>query len=309
MCMSVGTEKLSYTNSGLKHYLQYLSMPASQKTSWLLDLAREDAYCSKIIAEMISYGYGIEHKLFGHSGSYIPINIEMAGDCKIEDEVRLMHDRGEMQARFSFSSRYGGAQIAHYFLHELIHFWQDLHGLYLTPLIQKDATPVMLDASSYIAVICFCEAMAETDAIRASWRLKEAGYPIAWQGALASIDWRKHARYYEKDLHVLSEIEAARRSFDRWYESSQRSYYEKRALSSYKKTLNKLSANSSDEVKEKLRHVDLEELIKILPKSERPDYLDLAEYKSLNDELYTKISHNNTLKASSNSGRALWSLY
>jgi hypothetical protein len=178
-----------------------------------------------------------------------------------------------MRAEFRFSSRFGPAQNAFSWLHELMHFWQDLHGLFFTPLLQqRSATPVMLDAQSHVAVVCFCEAMAHTEALRAAWRLKLSGHPLAWQGACGSLDWRLHARVYARDVQRLSEVEAARAAFDRWYTAPQRSYYERRALAAYKEML---AAYAPLPAATQLRHARISEVLAMLPESSRPPYLTI----------------------------------
>ncbi len=295
----LNSKNLPYTTSRilrLQHYARYLLMPAVEKTHWLIELARHDTFYAGIISTLETYGYQVHHQFYGHNGAYLPDNIELIENCETEEAVKELHEQGELQARFALSSRYGGAQISHYWLHELIHFWQDLHGLFLTPLRQKDTAPVWMDASSHIAVTCFNEAMAETEALRASWRLKEKGYTIAWQGALSSLDWGKHARYYAQNLQRMPELEAARHSFDRWYESKQRPYYEKRALKAYQKTLDEFSVNNPAKAKSQMKRITPAELLKIMPKAERPEYLTLSSHASLNSKQYTSIHHKDTAK-------------
>jgi len=298
--MALSAKDLPYTASAasrLQHYARFALMTAEQKTHWLIELARLDPFYARVVKILEDYGYHIQHRFYGHSGAYLPENIEIIEECETELAVQALHAQGDLKAKFAFSFRFGGAQIAHYWLHELMHFWQDLHGLFLTPLQQKGAIPVMLDAPSHVAVTCFCEAMAETEALRASWRLKEKGFPVAWQGALSSQDWGQHARFYAKNMQQMSEVEAARHSFDRWYESGKRSYYEKRALKAYQKTLNGLSVMNPEKVKIRLRQVNLDELLKTLPEAESPEYLNLPGYKSLDDaQLYTTAHHKRTAK-------------
>jgi len=292
---TLNTQNLPYQSSpksALAHYARYITLPATEKTHWLITLARHDPFYAQIITDLEAYGYQIHHPFYGQNGAYLPETIELIEECNIAQAVQTLHKQGEIKASFSLSSRYGGAQIAHYWLHELTHFWQDLHGLFLTPLHQKNTIPVMLDAPSHITVTCFCEAMAETEALRASWRLKEQGHTIAWQGARASLDWGKHARAYEKDMQTMPEPKAAKRAFDRWHQSNQRPYYEKRALKTYKKTLSELPLKTPDQLTPQLRHINLEDLIKLLPKPQRPNYLT----PPLNTPLYTTIHHKNTAK-------------
>lgn len=291
---------LSYSRSrwcSLVHYMQYLSLTASEKTRWLCTLAKQDPFYATIVTTLQAYGCHVQHRFYGRNGVYLPMTIQMTEACTLEDAVKKQHVQGNILAEFSFSSRYGGAQISHYWLHELTHFWQDLHGVFLTPLIQKDTLPVMLDAPSHIAVTCLCEAMAETEALRGSWRLKEHGYPIAWQGALASLDWGAHARAYAKDMQILSETEAARNAFDRWYASRQRVYYEKRALRAYMTRINDLHLDDAAAMSGQFRRVDFDQLIRMLPQPEAIHYLTSPDGMSLNDALYWTIRCADTRQA------------
>ena len=280
----------------LKRYSHYIAMPPDEKTRRLLELARQDHFYAKIINTLENYGYQVTHPLFGQNGAYFPASIQISNNIKWEDAAQ---HRPSIPAKFTFSARYGPAQIAHYWLHELTHFWQDIRGLFLTPLVVESKSPIMLDAPSHIAVTCLCEALAETEALRASWRLKQAGWPLAWAGALSSFDWRTQAQAYEKDIRSMPELVAARRCFDRWYQSSQRLYYERRAFRTYRTFLNDLGVKTI--TAENLRSVDLMELIKTLPESERPQYLvdspnSNTNSLALNDRNYCAVQDKRTSK-------------
>lgn len=277
-------------------YARYLVLSKTGKTHWLMSLAQQDPFYASIVTTLKRYGYHIEHPVFAQNGMYLPETIEITDTCVISDAIQQAHARGEIQARFVFSARYGSAQIAHYWLHELMHFWQDLHGLFLTPLQQPHSLPIMMDVASHIAVTCLCEAMAETEALRASWRLKQAGHDSAWRGALSSLDWGSHARAYMRDVNIMPEPQAARRAFDRWYESRQRRYYEKRALGAYLAMLNELDLSHPQALSTRLRRVDLTMLIETIPITQRPNYLLLPEATALRDGQYHTIHDAQTAK-------------
>ena len=117
--------------------------------------------------------------------------------------------------------------------------------------------------------------MAEVEAIRASWRLKEAGYSAAWQGALSSLDWGKLARAYAVDIGTMSEPEAARRVFDLWYQGPHRAYYEKRGLLVYQRQIKSLPTQDIVEIKSYLQYVNLDSLLAMLPEEGLLQYLKL----------------------------------
>ncbi|UTW59180.1 hypothetical protein KFE96_02405 [Kordiimonas sp. SCSIO 12603] len=287
-------ENLPYSVHGksrLKHYMQYVLMPSAEKTKWLLGLVRKDAFFSCIVDELEAGGYDIKHRFYGRSGAYIPHTIKLKKEGDPTEALKALKAAGKLKARFAFSARYGGVQQAHYFLHELMHFWQDQRGLYLRPVQVEGKIPIMLDAESRVRVTCFLEAMAEVEAIRASWRLKEAGYNAAWQGALSSLDWCKLARGYAADIVTMSEPEAARRAFDRWYQSSHRAYYEKRGLLAYERMLKSLPTQDAMEIKPYLRHVNLDDLLATLPEEDRPEYLVLGNAIPLSGKPYSVFDH------------------
>ena len=298
-------ENLPYSvhgSSRLKYYLQYVLTPGAEKTKWLLGLARKDTFFGGIVDELEACGYDIKHRFYGHSGAYIPHTIKLRKEGNPTEALKALKAAGKLKARFAFSSRYGGAQQAHYFLHELMHFWQDQRGLYLNSMQVEGKIPTMLDAEGRVRVTCFLEAMAEVEAIRASWRLKEAGCDAAWLGALSSLDWGKSARGYAADIITMSEPEAARLAFDGWYKGRHRTYYEKRGLMAYERMLKSLPTQDATEIKPYLRNAKLDDLLAMLPKEEQPAYLAIDGAKPLTDGLYSSIHHNNTAKTATSYG-------
>ena len=290
-------ENLPYSvhgSSRLKYYLQYMLMPGAEKTKWLLGFARKDTFFGGIVDELEAGGYDIRHRFYGHSGAYIPHSIKLRKEGDPTEALKALKAAGKLKARFAFSSRYGGAQLAHYFLHELMHFWQDQRGLYLNSMQVESKIPIMLDAESRVRVTCFLEAMAEVEAIRASWRLKEAGYNAAWLGALSSFDWGKLARGYAADIITMSEPEAARRAFDGWYQGPHRAYYEKRGLLAYERLLKCQMTQEMAAIKPYLRRVYLDDVLALLPESVCPIYLATDKARPLSDTFYSTILHKNT---------------
>ena len=288
---------LPYNSAGwhcLPHYLRYLVAPAAAKTNWLMQLAEKDQFFSPIVTMLKEHGHYISHPYFGRSGAYQPATLVLTEHTNLQDAIATLQDKEVHSAEFQFSARHGGAQTAHYFLHELVHFWQDIHGLFLTPLEAEGHIPTMLDATSHILVTCICEAMAETEALRASWRLKEAGYPIAWQGAGRSMDWQKHARAYAQDMGEMTEAEAALRAFLRWHDGHQRHYYEARALTAYQDMLHHLPQHQPAELTPKFRHIHWQTWLQMMPAGAAPNYLSTS---TLSNAQTSTIQCPNTAKA------------
>ncbi len=248
--------------------IAYLLSSPEEKTRRLLKLARLDPLFAPIIDDLEKFGFEITHKYWGRSGSYTPYAVQVPEDTSEETFATAFMAQwraGEMPAKFQFSTRYGFAMNAHYFLHELMHFHQDMHGLLFTPISA-------LDQRSYIGLTLLCEALAETEAIRSSYRLKQAGHPAAWTGALLSFDWRGLAKCYAADLKSgTRESEAALNIFKHWHSTRQRHYYEHRAAKLYAQ-----AASTSE-----LRSIDLNQAINRLPKDTRPDYLNNTDLEKI----------------------------
>lgn len=262
--------------------MPYLLMPNTEKAAWLMNLAAEDDIFAPIADDLQSFGYDIAFPFWGESGSYTPYALyaeEHDGD--FEESVLQAHKGGELKAQFRISPRYGRSMNAHYWLHELMHFYQDLNGMFLTPLRKSEEMSAMLDARSTIMLTLFCEAMAETEAIRASWRLREKGRPEAWRGAMISPDWSKLARQYAADVQSgIVEAEAARACFERWYSLSLRPFYERSALKRYELTVQGMMADAGmtdlAEIYPYLRTLRFSDLLGRLPSGDF-DHMKIAK--------------------------------
>lgn len=277
----------------------------TKKTQCLLDFASQDRVYASIIEDLTAFGFEIEYPFWGRNGTYTPFS--MAVDISVSNHDIFLQEfqnsvkRGEMKCHFSFAGRSGKNTVAHYFLHEAFHFFQDRYGLFLTPLQKKGEMPVLLCPRSEIKLLLFCEAMAQTEAIRASWRLYKMGYKNAWYGAILSLNWGGHTLSYYQDLKSgMNEVHAARHNFDRWYKTLHRGYYEKKALRLYEDNLIKFmrEANIKDEkyVQPFLRTVRLADIRDMLSPQKCPAYLELGGYLPIEDVYYTQIKNQNTLK-------------
>ena len=186
-------------------YFSYITLPNHKKSQKLFDFAKKDIFYATIIAMLENRDFTIQHNYWGRPGSYIPQSSSKA------------------PAKFRFSYRHGYSIVAHTFLHELIHFKQDMESR-LPRLINAQSE------ESYIQNVLACEAEAEIEALAASWRLKNAGHPQAWRGALLSFDWRRLAKLYQKDMESgLDEKRAMENAHRRWQTLPQKSYYQSHA--------------------------------------------------------------------------------
>lgn len=257
----------------------------TERTEWLLDRASQDPFFASIADDLQKFGFEIHYPLFGGGGDYRPLAVET--NIPVNDEfLEAFRDQiagGEFKARLSLSTRFGKNHMVHTFLHELTHFYQDLYGLFLTPL--EHGTIIQPDLRSHIEITLLCEAMATTEAIRASLRLKDQGHSEAWNGAFWSLNWHGLAKAYTKAISLgTKEEEAAEACFNAWYESGQRKYYEKRAFETYK--------NHNQDY----RAVNLAELVTLLPEEARPAYLKNPqnkleiEYKSTDNRNWQDIT-------------------
>lgn len=182
-------------------YIRYLCASNEQRTAQIFDLLRGDEVCARILDDLESYGFEISYPFFGSSGEYRPVTLAVTGE-QYEAEFLKRFAHGEFKAKFSMSSRYGIGQNAFYFIHELIHFAQDMDG--------------RLQSDDVLALEC----EAAVQSIKAAYLIGG----IVWEGALSSLDWGSLARSYAKDQD-LKELE------QRWHKSAQKRYYERKASS------------------------------------------------------------------------------
>lgn len=260
----------------------FLFQSRDNKIEWLFEQAGRDPAFKPIIEDLKNFGYDIRLPLLGGAGAYQPkaLKTNTPINENFIEEFRKQIEQGEHKAQFKLCPRFGRAQVLHTFLHEAYHFHQDMLGLWLTPLEQGRI--VQPDLRSHVEITLLCEAMAATEAIRASWRLKEAGHPDAWNGAFFSPNWHGLAKGYVKDIRMeLPEKDAAKNCLNAWYKSPQRKFYEKYAFETYK--------NHNQDY----RAVDLNALVETIPNA--PDYLKIIpsdfdlEYKKTDNNKWEEI--------------------
>lgn len=282
----------------------FLSKIQRHSFSYLFDEASKDAFFAPVVDDLVRYGYDIRRSFKDGLGAYAPYALEIEQLQTAEryeqflSEFKRKHDAGDVVARLRFFFWNGRAVNAHIFLHELMHFYQDMFGLYFSPLKEEGVFPVKLDARSTIMLILFNEAWAETQALRSSWALKEQGFDLCWEGALRSCDWKDLAQSYADDLiSGMSEQEAAARLFLRWYEGDHREAYEKHALFVFYKNEERFRADLQD--KDYLsfyRCLHLSALLSRLPEDETHQFLQFID---INDThiFYPQIDLNDFVRS------------
>ena len=158
--------------------MAYLLKSDDNKTRWLLDEARRDAVMAPIVDDLEAFGFTIKHSFWEGNGKYQPYALSVSTENFEAEFLKQLAD-GKFKAEFVISSRHGAGAALFHFLHELIHFMQDMEGRIQDP---RDSL----------------EAEAAVESIAAAYRLKQAGYTEAWRGAMSSTNWRNLAKLYER---------------------------------------------------------------------------------------------------------------
>lgn len=255
----------------------------------MIALALEDMFFRPVVHEMIDYGYELGFSLFGGAGAYQPfaVSTEVLDSPEKQDMfVRgflKQADSGAFKAKIKLSLWLGRGGNMHSFLHEIMHFYQDMLGLYLLPLKEQGVMPVMADMRTYIMAVLFCEAWAQIEALRTCRALKLKQIDdTAWRGALVSRDWGKLARFYDEKLaENKGESYAAARSFEQWYaQKKHRCFYERHAMGIYESEFirftDDLEGDSGNEgaIGERLRSASFSELLNKIPQDVVPKYFN-----------------------------------
>ena len=264
------------------------SLPLT-KTQKLLDFAMKDAYFAAIMHDLMDYGYTIRYSLFGGAGAYTPTYLSTDPlDSTLKQQqfangFWAMSERGMMTCKLRLSVLAGVDANKHSFLHEVMHFYQDSIGLYFIPLKEKKQLPIILDVKSHIVSILFCEAWAQTEAIRTCWALKDKGDSSGWDGLVRSKEWHDLARFYDSDLESgLDESRAAANCLKEWYKGKHRIMYEKHALSIFEANLKVFRGDvkgiADQDIGASLRHLNPSDMIDRIPEKERPKFLSRLEW-------------------------------
>lgn len=276
----------------------YILMSARRKRNTMISYAAQDKFFAGVVHDLMDFGHEVSFPLQGGAGAYQPFSVSTEAINTPEKQQQFtsgfwaMIEQGGVRAKLCFSA-FSSADInAHYFLHELMHFYQDMHGLYLLPIHEQGVFPVLLDAKSDIVAILFCEAWAEVEAIRTSWALRESGHPSGWNGAITSPDWADLARAYDHDLSAgVDEAKAAADTFHRWYEGKHRRFYEEHALKIHETNLARFKEGveglNEAELTQNFRVLELPMLVARLPKGGIPKFFHQIDWTN---DVYGKVA-------------------
>ncbi len=299
-------------------YILYILYTAKYKRKIMIDYALKDSFFEPIVHDLIDYGYEITFSIFGGAGAYHPH--ALTTEALDTPEKRSMFTNGfkrevevgTFKAKIKLSLWLGRGGNIHSFLHELMHFYQDMLGFYLLPLKEQGVVPVMADARTSVIALLFCEAWAQVEALRACWSFRHRNVDSApWKGALASPDWGSLARFYDKCMaENRGEAWAAAQTFEQWYKGKHRGYYEKYALSLYDLELERLTSDvdsaskTTGAITAHLRGADLFSLILKIPKGVVPSYFGKIDWKS---ELFNEPRNGSVLCKCADTKNCYWS--
>lgn len=244
----------------------------------LLSLAAQDAFLARVICDL-GGAPNIRFSWFCATGMYTPdyVRIHRSGSS---GQISGLIQQNQKQPGIMLSRGFNFNMIAHSFFHELVHCYQDACGLFLFPLIRKGEFPIMPDLRGFIKSVLFCEAWAETEAIRISWRLRQNGAPQPWQGVMQMPQWRGLALSYQCDLERgEDDDQAAAQVFQKWYEGRHCGFYTLQAMKMYHALWRECACDKPEDIRCNLRAVTLPALIERLPEDKRPSFfgkLDLG---------------------------------
>lgn len=285
--------------------IPFLLRSRRSKCRKVLSVCAEEPFFSDILHAFEDFGLDIRFSLFAGAGAYQPFALETERLGTAEKQQQFTNgfwnaaERGEMRAQVQLSSAYGMACAVHSFLHEAMHIYQDMYGLFFVPLKEQGMIPVALDDKSNIVAILFCEAWAQVQAIRFSYSLKEKGHEAAWKGACMHPDFAYLAHEYHADLSGgIEEKEAAARCFMRWYAGEHRSFYEQHALNIFQLNFERLTRDvpdlAKDIVQSCLRKLDVSVLP---PRVSENQMTDFFPYVDWNSEVLNRVQDENVRDA------------
>lgn len=237
----------------------------------------QDEFFEDVFHVFQDFGIDVRFPVFqGSVGAYQPfaLNTERLDTLQKQEQFTngfwRIAERGEMRALVMLPFFQLKGRAVHDFIHELMHLYQDMYGLYFVPLKEQGVMPVCLDAKSDIVAILFCEAWAQTQTIRMCYDLGQKGFRYVWRGALSHPDFGDFARFYAQDIDDgLSEDIAMVRCFKHWYKGAHRTFYERHALDIHRKNFERLMDDVGFEnlhdVQKNLRRLTYSSILERLP--------------------------------------------
>lgn len=278
--------------------LQNIFLPSQTRHLTIADYATRDPYFDNIMHHLRDFGYDIKFSMIHNTGAYHPFALRTEAidtphrQQKFIQSFWEINEGGTHKAQITLSRRRSIHENCHSFLHEIMHFYQDMHGLFFVPLKEQGIAPISLDAPSTITAYLFCEAWAQTEAIRTSWALHHKGYDMGWRGALLSPEWSALSTFYDTLLNNgIDEEKAAADTFTQWYRGKHRIFYEKHAYNIHNKNDTYLYNDVNLTINSKAlmtRKIDIKALLSRLPQTEIPPYFTQIDWS---DPLYAPSAY------------------
>ncbi len=265
----------------------YLMTSSKRKRARLFAIAAKDKLFAGMLDDINDFGLELYFPFSAMGGAYQPFALSTERLDSQQKQMQFvqgfwsMAEQGAFGAKINLSRFNSEGENAHIFLHEVMHFYQDMLGVYFLPIQEQGVFPMTLDAPSALRAFLFCEAWAEVEAIRTSWALREKGDARAWRGAMKSKDWQSLARGYDANLqNGMDEAKAAATLFRAWYEGDHRAFYEREALKIYESNMARYIDGLGEEqvVRDQFRHLDYAKLLEHITPQHLPRYLTQIDW-------------------------------
>lgn len=248
-------------------------------------ILKEDEILSPIIDEFQLFESKISSDFFGNRASYKSFLIQVKDRACLK-EIK----KKDIPIRITYPFFQSFSKQIHQIIHELWHFWQDRHGiLFSPPIIQGETLPI-LDEESEINLLLTCEAMAQIETIRASYRLREKNIHSPWNGGLAIKEWRPLLEIYDTEMKFNDNHDRASIiCLQKFYKNKISEFYIEQAILNHNYLKNNFKSN--------IEHsLDFEDIFNHNPYI--PYYLKTnnLHFKTIKKENHSKIEIINTLK-------------
>jgi hypothetical protein len=118
----------------------YAIFPKSIKRKKLLKFCMQDEFFMGVVHAFRDFGLNIKFSAFARGGAYQPFALSTERlDTALKQQQFTTgfwraSERGDMRAQIILSSIQGRGRAAHDFIHEAMHLYQDMYGLYFVPL-------------------------------------------------------------------------------------------------------------------------------------------------------------------------------
>lgn len=260
----------------------------SRKAACVEILRRDEVFFAAVINDAIDYGMDLRFGLIGGAGTYTPhILATQPLDTPQKSTLftQVFMDQCTNNAypvKMCLNRLLPITAQSFTFLHEVMHFYQDMNGFYYAPLREVGVFPTMPDFRGRVMLTLFNEAWATCEAIRASYRIAQGGDDTPWRGALSSFDWGGLAREYAQNLEGgMEEARAAKTMFEAWYSLPQRIFYELEAMRFFYAQIGEYTQDGALPVAEDFRAVRISALMARVPHEGVLSYLHALDHTVL----------------------------